>query len=113
VSDLNDDSESASKSSIIQPLTKTSELQDILDVYLATQIIRPITTTKTLEGNNVPTFKIASLAYMDVELLYRQAKKEQTKKYQYKNILLAKNAILGTISKLEVQNSKLSSSAFT
>jgi hypothetical protein len=67
---------SASKSKIIRPLTKERAYQDILDVYTDTQITRAITTTKTLEGNSVPTFKIVNLSYLDLELLYRRKQLE-------------------------------------
>lgn len=79
----------------------SSEIQDILDIYLDNYVLRPIMNATTLSGEKIPTFKLANLMYDDISVLTSRKKIEDSKSTNFRSLFLKEGGLLGTATKLE------------
>lgn len=106
----------------------SSNIQDIIDIYLDNNISKPIMTINTLTGESIPTYRLNNLMYNDTAVLLERAELErQNKGNRFFNTIflsdenhikvdkkdeITTNILLGTSTGLEAVNGIFSKSTF-
>lgn len=105
-------SEIKTQSEVINKVS--SNIQDIIDIYLDNHIDRVIMNISTLSGEKIPTFKVANMTYNDTSLLLKRNKLEieHGENRHFRSLFLSHGGLLGTATGLEAINGYDNKSVF-